>query len=153
QIQDELAPSRFNRSRLVHATYDQKSGIPFTPVNEVMMVSNQSGLVLKSTGEDPQLMLPDCIPDSARSLFLKIRITSPSDTALQIFYRTRGETRFSEAHSVKKAMEKGYNELYLQIPATDYAGPLRIDPGKTPGNYILHSIEVRGVDFNNQQKG
>jgi hypothetical protein len=153
QIQDELAASRFNRSRLVYARYDQKSGIPFTPVNDVMTVSNQSGLVFKSTGEDPQLMLPDCIPDSARSLFLKIRITSPSDTVLQIFYRTRGETRFIEAHSVKKAMEKGYNELVLQIPATDYAGPLRIDPGKTPGNYILHSMEIRGMDFNNQQHG
>ncbi|MFZ3044430.1 MAG: hypothetical protein WA151_00830 [Desulfatirhabdiaceae bacterium] len=152
-IEDALAPERFNRSQRTFAAFDQKHGFPFSPAQDLIVVSGNYDLMVKSTGDDPQLLLPDCIPVSARSLYIKIEITSPSHTEFQIFYRTGNELKYSETKSVSKTLKQGYNELYLQIPARDYHGPLRIDPGKTPGDYVLHSMEIRGVDFNYQQNG
>ncbi|GEM_PF-442731 len=145
-IRNDLAPERFNRSKHTYVTFDRKSGFPIMPVNDLNMVSDNSGLILKSAGEDLQLLLPDCIPDSARSLFIKIQISSPTNTDLQFFYRTQNEKVFCEKKSVVKSLKQGLNEIYLYIPERDYVGPLRLDPGKQPGTYILHFMEIRGMD-------
>ncbi|MGD9973728.1 MAG: hypothetical protein AB7S77_11775 [Desulfatirhabdiaceae bacterium] len=144
-IRSDLAPERFNRANLTYAAFDRKSGFPVTPVNDLDVAPDNAGLILKSAGEDPQLLLPDCIPDSARSLFIKIQITSPTNTELQIFYRTPDAMLYSEKKSVIQSLKQGFNIIHLYIPERDYLGPLRLDPGKQPGTYVLHSMEIRGV--------
>ncbi len=64
---------------------------------------------------------------------------------MQIFYRTGNQDRFTEALSFRKGIGKGENIVYFQLPADEIVGPVRLDPGKVPGDYIIHSLEFRAI--------
>ena len=147
-IRLDLAQDRFERSErvLYYGKNPDLSGI--SPAQDLVEFRQPGQTVYRSTGVDPQLQLPDCIPETAGSLIFRIRITSPSETEIQVFYRTGGEPSYSEVKSVKTELRRGVNEVYLPVTGRDYSGAFRLDPGKTPGDYILHEIEIRDTPRN-----
>lgn len=98
---------------------------------------------LTAPGDDPSVILPRFdFPERAR-LALRVDITAPTDTVLQVFFATVAEPGYLESRSVSTALRKGRNRVILELPELDLAGRLRLDPGAAPGEYTLHSFEVR----------
>lgn len=118
-------------------------------------------LVLRSTGEDPGLLLPYAeVPADQRGI-LRLVLTSPVDTELQLFLPQEPEkpgkkTRllqtlglrhshvYAEESSVKRPIKRGLNTLVLEVPAGT-TGRLRLDPGAQPGEFHLRRCELRLV--------
>ena len=111
-----------------------------------MRIEKQSNqVVLHSSGEDPIVLLPEFTCRNAKSMVLRLEIKSPEKTEVQIFYRTRDQGWFTERLSFRREIEKGENIVYFQLPSDEIVGPIRLDPGKVPGCYIIHSLEFRAV--------
>jgi hypothetical protein len=98
---------------------------------------------LTASSDDPCIILPPFdIPERAR-LALRVEITAPADTVLQVFFTTVADPVFSASRCVSAPLVKGRNRVSLELPELDLAGRLRLDPGAVPGEYTLHSVEVR----------
>ena|GEM_PF-918545 len=100
-------------------------------------------LALLATGDDPGVKLPELSYTLGTRLAMRIDITSPDDTTLQVYYMTSPDRQYSESKSIERFLYKGRNLLFITIPQEDLFGQLRLDPGKLPGDYIIHSIEIR----------
>jgi hypothetical protein len=115
------------------------------PLHDVRIEKQSNQVVLHSSGEDPIVLLPEFTCRDARSMVLRLEIKSPEKTEVQIFYRTRDQDWFTEGLSFRREIEKGENSVYFQLPADEIVGKVRLDPGKAPGDYIIHSLEFRAV--------
>jgi hypothetical protein len=103
----------------------------------------EGALRLTATDDDPRIILPPLdFPEHARPM-LRVDITAPADTVLQVFFATADAPGYCEAHSLVAPLRKGRNRVCLELPALDLVGRLRFDPGTTPGEYTLHSFELR----------
>ncbi len=74
---------------------------------------------------------------------MKIEMTSPAATTLQLYYQTPNSPNFQEKMHLSKGVVKGANVIYLSLPQESVAKPMRLDLGKLPGEYTISSIEVR----------
>ena len=108
------------------------------------------GAVLRSTGSDPQMLLQMGAPEAlARCRLLQVSALLRSDQAdiLQVFYRSLGETDYTEAHSQRVSWQAApgvLQRLDLQIDsATGFESHLRVDPGSRPQSIELLELEVR----------
>jgi hypothetical protein len=93
--------------------------------------------------DDPQLLLPRLEVTGNDKWVVHVQISSPSDTGIQIFYDTTKNAAFDEAHSVRKPIRKGDNDVTMEINDSDFGGNLRLDPGDMAGEYLIKLIEVR----------
>ncbi|MCM1989269.1 hypothetical protein [Oceanirhabdus seepicola] len=117
------------------------------PINiskDVIEIENTlAGWVIESVGSDPFFSLPKF--DSCENkgiLFIKIRITSPINTIVQVFYKS-DSINFDEDHSIMREINKGYNELIIEINESKPIKAIRLDPGNVKGIYLIHALEVR----------
>ena len=109
-------------------------------------VSVENGeLVVESTGNDPQILLPELSPEKYVSGVMKIEMSSPSDTTVQLFYKTTKSPEYTERKSIKAEVKKGYDIIYLFLPVDEIMGAIRFDPGKSEGTYRIRSVELRGL--------
>ncbi|HSH39781.1 MAG TPA: hypothetical protein VK993_13470 [Chthoniobacterales bacterium] len=115
----------------------------FKPVKDVDIQTAPEGLALKANGADPSLLLPEF--DARQPVIIKVVVISPTDTALQLFYKIEGQTDYSEPQSYSQPLKIGANTIYLEHNEPRTSAPLRLDPGMSPGNYLLNDIEVRAV--------
>ena len=113
------------------------------PVNQISIRYSSDGLVLSSTGDDPYVILPPLKTEPVGPSIVRMVLTSPGDSFVQLFYRTPSFPYYYERQSVYQIIKKGNNEIYLDLPEKDVIGNLRLDPGHLAGDYILHSIEIR----------
>jgi len=111
---------------------------------QLTVVSAPGGVLLRSTGNDPQAMLSP-LPPADGLAALRVDITSPAETVLQVYYTTRHEAGFAEERSVRQVLHKGRNEVYICLGAAGLGERLRLDPGETDGDYVLHAMELRHV--------
>jgi len=114
-------------------------------IHQVSLQPKSDGLALISNGIDPHVALPLFTFSSEKQLMIKIDIESPADTVLQIYYATKPVPNYSEKHSIMKSLKKGNNVIFIKLPAKINTGRLRMDPGRVAGEFVLHSIEVRGI--------
>ncbi|HYG75747.1 MAG TPA: glycosyltransferase family 4 protein [Planctomycetota bacterium] len=109
-------------------------------------VSPQNGvLLIRATGNDPSLLVPQFSFVRGRPHMLRLELSAPYEDTLQVFYSTRRKPGWSEEQSEKRIVRKGRNELILELSAGDLNGLLRVDPGSSEGDYILHAFEIRAV--------
>ena len=113
----------------------------FKPLQQVEVSGSPQGLSVKATGIDPSLTVPEF---PLKPCVVKIEISSPAETNVQLFYLTTGQPAYDEAHSAVAHLKAGTNVAYLHVDGPDLAGKWRLDPGDVPGNYLLQSFEVRG---------
>jgi len=90
---------------------------------------------------DPIIILPRFVTPKA-AIIIKVDITVPENTLIQLYYRTSIFKSYSEDRSVRHDAIKGRQIILLRIPVSKISGRLRLDPGITAGNYIIHSIEI-----------
>jgi phosphoglycerol transferase len=112
---------------------------------EVTLSPSPEGLVVQASGADPNLLLPACIYPPHTKLEVHIELTSPADTVLELFYKTRGTPAYTEKQTVSQPLSKGRNVVDLKVTEPNLMDRLRLDPGTVPGRYILHAVEVRAL--------
>lgn len=106
-------------------------------------------LYLVASGKDPVISVGDFgwKQEINSTMWMKIKITAPAPTELELFYaiefETDGKYPFAEENKVMYPLRKGENEIYLYIEAPSRINKLRLDPGKVEGQYIIHEFEVR----------
>jgi len=101
------------------------------------------GIKFTSTGNDPHFVLPK-LKILSGEIILKIDLTAPIATKLQLFYKTKLLQSFNELRFVIKSISSGRSTISIKIPTNKIKGRLRLDPGSHPGSYILHKIELVG---------
>lgn len=104
------------------------------------------GLHITAPTEDPIIFLPYVEASPHRMVVMKIAITVPTLTSVQLFYSRHGDPLFYEECSVNNSAYRGLNTLFLALPEDRFSGFFRLDPGNSPGRYIIHSIELKEVD-------
>ena len=102
-------------------------------------------LVLQSFGRDPGVLLPDFEELGDSDLAIMLDVESPSATLLQVYYATRRSPGFDEARSVVRPLACGRNVLVIVLRDMELEGPLRLDPGTTPGDFVVNRLEVRSL--------
>lgn len=104
------------------------------------------GLHIQVVGNDPKVTLPNFVNLDHSRLFIKLVITAPTSTVLELFYEEDGQESsfpYSESQKVTNSLQEGKNEIYLTIEAESIVKSLRLDVGNEIGNYILHELEIR----------
>lgn len=113
--------------------------------NEQTTVDIKSGgLLVKSSGNDPMILLPAMRTLVTGYPIMKINIDSSSDTFLQLFLLTTDTNAYGQESSVTVNIKKGENEIFIPINTykLDMNKKIRLDPAACPGEFLLKSIEV-----------
>ena len=111
------------------------------PVKDIEIAVSDNGAKLRATGPDPQFLLPEF--NLSQPLVVKVVLTAPSATVLQLFYKHSGDADYSQANMQSIELKPGDNTAYFILTDPQAIGALRLDPGTVPGEYILKQIEVR----------
>jgi hypothetical protein len=103
------------------------------------------GLVWRAQGPDARMGLPPIDLKGVARLVLRVRIRSPAETRLQIYFTPQPDLPFSEDRSASVGLLAGRNDVYLELPAQDCRGGLRLDPGMVEGEYVIEALEIRAL--------
>lgn len=105
----------------------------------------EGGAALEADDGSAVLVLPAAdVPDGAH-LALRLDVTIPSRTVLDVFYQLATERTFSRVRMVQLSVEAGRRELCFLVRAAGVAGPLRVRLGQIAGRYVVHALEARLV--------
>lgn len=96
---------------------------------------------VNSIGPDPIIIFP-WIHLPSRRITVRISISVPQKTTVQLFYKTTLWQRYQEKKSIIHEIDLGQHTIEILIPSRKVIGPLRFDPGCHPGKYIIHSFEI-----------
>jgi hypothetical protein len=129
---------RFSEGREVFAIAPELRH--FGSVSQVEVSPVESGLLLRSLGDDPRINLP-AFDLPGRAMVARLEATSAIETTAQIFWETRADG-YCESQSAAARLKPGVNCAYFAIPR-DAVGRLRFDPAMSPGDVILHTLEFR----------
>jgi len=142
---DKVAPPIVER-RTVFRLTEAAGFSDIYPVQDVRIRVGDAGgigpLVLDSTGRDPGILLPELPPLEAGRFLLRVSLTSPAETMLQVFYAVPSAPNFNEENSCKRRIVRGKNELEIRFGPAKLQGRLRLDPGEGRGRYLLHAIAL-----------
>ena len=119
-------------------------GIRFN--DQVSLVKGSGGLLIKSSGFDPQIYFPEIETKTKGYPIIKINIVSSSDTVFQLFYLTKAVTEYNETNSITVNLKKGNNEIYIPLYNREFIKKLRIDPSTCPGVFLMTQMEIRYWD-------
>ncbi len=116
------------------------------PVHDVELAAPPPGraglLQIDASGNDASLLLPE-LPELGRRWFLlRVSLTSPKRTLIQVFYRPRGVDQFNEEHSVRAALFPGKNRVDLRFGPADVVGRIRLDPADKPSLYRVDELAL-----------
>jgi 4-amino-4-deoxy-L-arabinose transferase-like glycosyltransferase len=116
---------------------------PHHDVELLMPPPGRAGaLQIDALGGDPSLLLPE-LPEIGRRWFLlRVSLTSPKRTVLQLFYLPRGADHFNEEQSVRVALAPGNNRVELRFGPADVVGRMRLDPGERPSLYRVDELAL-----------
>ena len=116
--------------------------------DQVSLTLSSAGLKITATGTDPSVYIPKFHNSTQQdNIIIRIKIESPGDTVMQLFYKTHSDPYFTEGSSFSKPIKKGLNDLYLQTSMQNMIGELRLDPGILPGKYTLHEFSVNTIEW------
>jgi hypothetical protein len=119
------------------------NNVPIEISKDISILEKKLGLwYIESCGNDPYFTIPKFNKNNKGQLFVKIDITTSSDTVLQLFYMSDND-RFDSDHCISRSLKKGYNEIIIKINDNEAVKSLRLDPGNVEGIYLLHDFEVK----------
>jgi len=110
---------------------------------DTTMSKVKNGILFDSKSADPQILLPYSL--CGRNKLLRIAIDSACDTYLQLYYKTVDTPNYTEQNSIKRKLFPEKNEFIISIPDNNAIGQLRIDPGATPGKYLIKLLEITDI--------
>jgi hypothetical protein len=77
---------------------------------------------------------------------MKLELTSSAPSVLMVPYETENSRGMSPRRNVKQTLVPGRNTVFLAIPGSIVKERLAFYPGSEKGEYLLHSLEVRGAN-------
>lgn len=102
----------------------------------------ESGLEVTTAGYDAMLLVE--MPKSDRPRVVQVEMTAPVASTLNLYWLD-GKLPAYNANLVAVTRSfAGRRSYFVALPA-NAQGPLRLDPGSTPGTYFLHRVEFREV--------
>lgn len=107
--------------------------------------TSAEAILLRAEGIDPQLLLPAFDPQGYHRTVLKVVMTSPEETEMQLFYQTKGQRFYSEEKSMRQSVAIGENILFFPLDLSEMSAPFRLDIAKKPGNYLVSEVNLRGL--------
>jgi hypothetical protein len=102
---------------------------------------DDGALRLRSTSADPYLELPRVPLDPQRDTWVRIDITVPKPTRVQLFWKAAPGDRFREQDSFSWPAQEGRQTLVRGLGIV--GGHFRLDPGTATGEYAIHGIEFQ----------
>jgi len=114
------------------------SGI-LAATNEATVAEEQDHLLIHATGTDAQVVFG--VIGAPGRYFVRLEIGSPAVTQLELFYQVQSQP-FSAQHVLKTPLKPGRNQLLFLIDDPQFSGSIRLDPGQTPGDYQLYSLQI-----------
>lgn len=138
-----LLAERFSLSNRSVLKYEGGALPGLKTFGDILVTERAEGLDMACRDSDPQLWLPPGSLEGTRSSIMRIVLTAPADTVLQVFYHTAERPYHCEEQSVRSPVHKGLNEIYTEIPRRARAAGVRLDPGAVPGRYTLHELDWR----------
>ncbi len=141
EIRSVALASRFTRAaaRYMIGTGD---GHLLRAERDLEVLPGDTGIRLRVLGPDPIAWLPVGAPPGVHTL-IRIEMTAPQHTWAQFFWCTKTTPTPSEEQSTVIPVVGGRQVIWAEVPAADHVGCLRFDPGCAPGEYVLHSLEIR----------
>jgi hypothetical protein len=110
-------------------------------LNSVEVLSGKINITSK--GNDPNFEISAVSENNNSVKTIKIKLESPDNTLLMVYFQTRTNPEFNETNSLREKITKGVNCIFIKITDPDFNGILRIDPGLLKGLYIMNEIEIR----------
>lgn len=107
------------------------------------LVAAADGLKIMATGDDAAILLPPFA--EGKRFILQVIIDSPVDSAIQLFYKLRGQKDYGETKAALCPITKGKNTIYFKVGDSNVIDPLRLDPSFKPGEYTINSIIARPI--------
>jgi len=137
---------------IVLSAQSYQSQIEITRANEAIFhhATNIQGelpsdLRLTSTGDDPFVVIP-IDNNYIHNYVISVDITSlDSDTLAQIFWGTP-TMGINEASSHKQNISQGQRTTVTVLVDNINLTQLRIDPGTTPGDFIIENLTITAID-------
>jgi glycosyltransferase involved in cell wall biosynthesis len=110
------------------------------------LLATASGLEIDCRDEDPIVRLPPIASaGGARDLVVEIALRVPNEGNLKVYWRNgKSGDGFSEDRSVARYLMSGDNAVTMRIAKPYFPVSLRLDPGESPGRYLLRSVAVFG---------
>jgi hypothetical protein len=114
----------------------------FGVVTQATVSPQADQLLITASGNDPSIVLPPVALNPPIQFALRVDLTTPADTLVEVFYSTNTVPSFVPEHVVSVPAKAGKNVLLFEVNDPEFAGALRFDPGQVPGQYILHGMEI-----------
>ncbi len=137
QMREYCAMLRFNRATNILLATDHPRS-----VNEAPICRAPEGWLIKAKGFSPRVELGSLRGDTTKQLpIIRIDITMAGRTDLHLVWHDS----HGEEQDLRADLPGGRRQIYFPLVEPDICGPLLLDVGHRPGDYILHSAEVRGI--------
>ncbi len=118
----------------------------FRAEKQATLTPGDNRLRIEATSDDPVIILPGSdLVASVKRFMVELVIESPAETQAQLYYLTKGQTKYTERHSQIAPLKPGRNIIYFQVEDPNLIGPLRLDPGATAGVYVISSMNVMAL--------
>jgi len=78
-----------------------------------------------------------------RGIMVTVDISVPADSKLKVYYLSKDMKKYQEGYKVMHNTREGRRIYFLPIKEKNLHGSLRLDPGKKPGNYIIHALTIQ----------
>jgi hypothetical protein len=155
QVTAEERMFRVAGARLLH--WQPGDGVAPWHGCDVAIHEEREGLAIMASDNDPALLLPPFKVMKGQGLALRIELTAPAHTILQVFFLLTDAPHYAEERSECVFLKPGRNTVFVLLDHPRLAGRVRLDPGDVPGKYVLHEVEVRqlprrGILLEGQQR-
>lgn len=136
----------FHSSQMILFSTYQSRGFADLTTSEHMQVARQENeLEFTAVGNDPQMYFPEFVHRGEERIVIRVKMTASRATFAQVFYKLSKHDDYQEERSVVHAIPEGLSEVFL-LPREPYVrGVIRLDPAGHEGEYIIHSVEIRGL--------
>ncbi len=112
-----------------------------TGSGDAAVIASPTDIAVEAKGNDPQLILPP-LQAPGNSVALRIAIEAPADTTLELYFQTKSAPQFSAEKVIGAPLKQGQNNLLIRLEDPQFNGQLRLDPGQSPGRYVVTALEV-----------
>jgi hypothetical protein len=145
ELENEMVSKQFPQLQHNLLQIDKNSGVAEVASSaEVMVLSVDDGLQIRSEKQYPALGFQYDPGDSEGSVFVQVRLrSSQQETQCLLYYTTTENSDFIPSHTLSLEVKKGYNEFYFRLPDPGNIGKIQFHPGAAPGEYLLHSFIVK----------
>ncbi|MFK8012903.1 MAG: hypothetical protein AB8B80_12740 [Marinicellaceae bacterium] len=117
-----------------------------------LVSSSKSHIKLKPIGNDPTITIKNLNFKNHDEYIINIKLNSSIKSSFRIFYSRVGENspKFTQQHSIKKNINKGFSDAYISLDYQNLGSELRIDLNNTSGIEIKEIVIKKVVKLFNK---